>query len=678
MATVNIGLKLKNAIFFFVNNIIVGKEWGTYILDTGDRDMIITILRGIQNEKIESDISVDVLLGYLGGGSGEGGTGTVGPQGPMGPAGPKGDKGDTGARGASGLQGPIGPQGPQGPAGKDGSQGLQGIQGIQGLDGAKGAKGDAGAQGPQGLKGADGAKGADGIQGLQGPAGIQGVKGDAGAQGIQGLKGDTGATGLQGVAGKDGEKGDPGIQGIPGTQGPAGVDGKEGPAGPAGLQGVQGEQGPKGEDGAQGPQGPMGPAGGGLKISTIVESIAMLDTLTGFEEGDAVLINTGNVEDEDNAKLFILKDGVWSFLVDLSGAEGIQGPTGPQGLQGEKGDTGPQGIPGIQGEQGPTGPQGPAGKDGVDGAVGPEGPQGPQGLQGLQGLQGPEGPEGIRGAQGEDGANGLPGDSALDLYRAENDDPELTFQDMLNSLRGEPGAQGSEGPAGADGVDGENGVDGKSAYEVWLSLGNTGSEQDFITSLKGEPGAPGTGADGDTVTYPLIAHTDIAGNYLGSMIDAQGVTEIVTPLTGFGSSVSGSRAIDLFAEFTKDYTDEELDKVFYIYTVRSLVASTGANTQDFDPVEWSSDFRNMWATKNLTEKRLTAEFYSLSRGGINLYQVLTQGGENGVVTVLSLSELVNFLNLGLPQNSLARQVLIDYGIEIDAPVVSEPSEPPAA
>ena len=164
MATVNIGLKLKNAIFFFVNNIIVGKEWGTYILDTGDRDMIITILRGIQNEKIESDISVDVLLGYLGGGSGEGGTGTVGPQGPMGPAGPKGDKGDTGARGASGLQGPIGPQGPQGPAGKDGPQGLQG---IQGLDGAKGDKGDTGEQGIQGP------------QGPQGPAGENGLPGDS-------------------------------------------------------------------------------------------------------------------------------------------------------------------------------------------------------------------------------------------------------------------------------------------------------------------------------------------------------------------------------------------------------------------------------------------------------------------------------------------------------------------
>ena len=642
MATVNIGLKLKNAIFFFVNNIIVGKEWGTYILDTGDRDMIITILRGIQNEKIESDISVDVLLGYLGGGSGEGGTGTVGPQGPMGPAGPKGDKGDTGARGASGLQGPIGPQGPQGPAGKDGSQGLQGIQGIQGLDGAKGDKGDAGPAGIQGLKGADGA------QGLQGPAGIQGVKGDTGAQGPQGPKGDTG------------------------DQGPAGADGADGPQGPVGLQGIQGEQGPKGEDGAQGPQGPMGPAGGGLKISTIVESVAMLDTLTGMVNGDIALINTGNVQDEDNAKLFSYQDGAWTLLSDLSGPAGIEGPTGPQGLQGEKGDTGPQGIPGIQGEQGATGPQGPAGKDGVDGAVGAQGPEGPQGIQGIQGEKGEQGPE---------GSNGVPGDSALDLYRAENDDPELTFQDMLNSLRGEPGAQGPEGPEGAPGADGAPGLEGKdgaSAYDLWQIAGNVGTMEEFLASLKGEKGDPGTGADGDTVTYPLIAHTDIAGNYLGSMIDAQGVTEIVTPLTGFGSNVSGSRAIDLFAEFTKDYTDEELDKVFYIYTVRSLVASTEANTQDFDPVEWSSDFRNMWATKNLTEKRLTAEFYSLSRGGINLYQVLTQGGENGVVTVLSLSELVNFLNLGLPQNSLARQVLIDYGIEIDAPVVSEPSEPPAA
>lgn len=31
---------------------------------------------------------------------------------------------------------------------------------------------------------------------------------------------------------------------------------------------------------------------------------------------------------------------------------------------------------------------------------------------------------------------------------------------------------------------GKDGHDGKSAYEVWLSLGNEGTEEDFINSLK--------------------------------------------------------------------------------------------------------------------------------------------------------------------------------------------------
>jgi hypothetical protein len=48
-----------------------------------------------------------------------------------------------------------------------------------------------------------------------------------------------------------------------------------------------------------------------------------------------------------------------------------------------------------------------------------------------------------------------------------------------------------------NGPDGENGL---SAYEIWLALGNTGTQQDFIDSLtgpagaagaQGEPGAPG-------------------------------------------------------------------------------------------------------------------------------------------------------------------------------------------
>lgn len=55
------------------------------------------------------------------------------------------------------------------------------------------------------------------------------------------------------------------------------------------------------------------------------------------------------------------------------------------------------------------------------------------------------------------------------------------------------------------------GEDGKSAYQIWLELGNTGTEEDFINSLKGEKGQVGekgeTGKDGETpVIDPVTKH----------------------------------------------------------------------------------------------------------------------------------------------------------------------------
>ena len=41
---------------------------------------------------------------------------------------------------------------------------------------------------------------------------------------------------------------------------------------------------------------------------------------------------------------------------------------------------------------------------------------------------------------------------------------------------------------------GVNGADGQSAYEIWLSLGNSGTEADFISSLTGPQGAAGKSA----------------------------------------------------------------------------------------------------------------------------------------------------------------------------------------
>lgn len=57
------------------------------------------------------------------------------------------------------------------------------------------------------------------------------------------------------------------------------------------------------------------------------------------------------------------------------------------------------------------------------------------------------------------------------------------------------------GLRGADGAAGADGTPGKSAYEIWLDLGNSGTPDDFIASLRGPAGADGSngldGADGN-------------------------------------------------------------------------------------------------------------------------------------------------------------------------------------
>ena len=74
----------------------------------------------------------------------------------------------------------------------------------------------------------------------------------------------------------------------------------------------------------------------------------------------------------------------------------------------------------------------------LDSLIGPTGPQGEPGPQGQPGPQGEVGPEGAVGQQG---------------------------------------APGTAGPAGQDGA---------SAYDIWISQGNSGSEQDFLNFLSAD------------------------------------------------------------------------------------------------------------------------------------------------------------------------------------------------
>lgn len=114
------------------------------------------------------------------------------------------------------------------------------------------------------------------------------------------------------------------------------------------YQGPQGPEGPQGPPGKQGIQGQQGIQGEAFAISKVYKSVSEMNA--DFEnaevkEGQFVLINTGNIEDEDNAKLFVKGVTSYNYLTDLSGATGMTGPQGPEGPQGPPGEI--SGLSGI-------------------------------------------------------------------------------------------------------------------------------------------------------------------------------------------------------------------------------------------------------------------------------------------------------------------------------------------
>lgn len=70
--------------------------------------------------------------------------------------------------------------------------------------------------------------------------------------------------------------------------------------------------------------------GEAFSIKKVYSSIdeMLSDSVNEFKEGDFCLIDTGDVENPDNAKLYVRSEvGSWDFLVDISGAIGFTGKT---------------------------------------------------------------------------------------------------------------------------------------------------------------------------------------------------------------------------------------------------------------------------------------------------------------------------------------------------------------
>lgn len=324
--------------------------------------------------------------------------------------------------------------------------------------------------------------------------------------------------------------------------------------------------------------------------------------------GQFVMIDTGNVENEEDSRLYLKGNTEWKFISDLSGAQGIQGlsayqvavqhgfegtedewlislkgekgetgPKGDKGDTGEKGATGERGPQGLQGERGLQGVQGEKGEQGIQGPVGPKGEQGEQGIQGIQGPQGEPGPQGPKGDTGS-GLNikgeldsesqlpqeGVSGDAWLiagNLYAfvGENGNVESNPKwSNVGSIQGPAGPTGPKGEQGEPGPKGEPGADG--APGIQGPKGDPGE--------KGEKGDPGSDASVTKQNVEAVLTGDITSHNHDSRYISKSNTSTYTPTTDYHPATKKYvddtvAAVDVTEQISgkadKTYVDSKLD-----------------------------------------------------------------------------------------------------------------------
>lgn len=81
------------------------------------------------------------------------------------------------------------------------------------------------------------------------------------------------------------------------------------------------------------------------------------------------------------------------------------------------------------------------------------------------------------------------------------------------------------------------GKDGKSAYQIWIDAGNSGTEEDFLVSLKGADGKDGkdgtNGVDGTDGVNGIDGHTPVKGvDYFTSGDVSQIVNDVTAAISG--------------------------------------------------------------------------------------------------------------------------------------------------
>ncbi len=282
------------------------------------------------------------------------------------------------------------------------------------------------------------------------------------------------------------------------------------------------------------------------KLTSLQSQIDSLPTGAGVDGKSAYEIAQDNGFSGDETQ----------WLASLKGDKGDKGDTGATGAtgaQGDKGDvgaTGAQGDKGDKGDTGATGAQGDKGDKGDTGATGATGAQGDKGDKGDKGDIGATGAQGDKGDKGDTGATGAQGD------KGDKGDTGATGATGAQGDKGDKGDKGDIGATGAQGDKGDKGdtgATGKSAYEIAVDNGYTGTEQQWIEGQQGQggsspfldakanessTGAKATGAGATALGDGAIADGN-NNTVIGSGASATGESNTVV---GKGNKVEGNRS----------------------------------------------------------------------------------------------------------------------------------------
>ena len=236
------------------------------------------------------------------------------------------------------------------------------------------------------------------------------------------------------------------------------------------------------------------------------------------------------------------------------------------------------------------------------------------------------------------GQEGRDGESAYEIWISEGNSG--TVQQFLESLKGDKGDDGlsayqvwkelGNSETEQDFIDSLKGNDGKSAYQIWLDAGNTGTEEEFLASLKGEDGAGGA----DSINTLVKTSLEAAGT----------------------NCTTGGVKIEYGLDSNSDGTlsDDEIDATLTSYVCNGLVnnGNEKGNTPYWDGEKWvvnssqlyndgssvmvgtntvveSSAFTVQSTSKGFLVPRMSAEQKNAIQGPVNGLLVYQMDGTTG-------------------------------------------------